>query len=185
VGGFGVGLYRGGARGAILVSIANMIALQLVAPMLSRALAREERDETQKLLSQAALVSFATGIPIVLIFGFGASIYLGLYGPDFTAASTSLRLLLIGQTTIVLAGADAILLIMLHRERLVFVVTFIGVLMNFGLNLALIGPMGMNGAAVASLASMAFVRISLVAVVLRTTGFDTTVFSWLTRRGRG
>lgn len=183
-----VGIYRAAARGAILVSIANMIALQLVGPMLSRALAKGERGEAQRLLSQAAMVSFLTGVPIILIFGFGAQIYLGLFGHEFLQATTSLRTLLIGQATIVFAGADAILLIMLRKERLVLVVTALGVATNFGLNLALIGPFGIEGAALASLISMALVRVTLVTIVLRTTGFDTTLFSairqFVTRRRR-
>ncbi len=182
LGHFEVGIYRAAARGAILVTIANMIALQLVGPMLSRALARDDHDEAQRLLSQAALVSLLAGTPIVLVFGFGANLYLGLFGPEFTQASTSLRLLLVGQATVVLAGADAIMLVMLRRERLVFLVTAGGVALNFALNLALIGPFGIEGAAMASLVSMAIVRVTLVTFILRTTGFDTTIVSALQNR---
>ena len=93
-----------------------------------------------------------------------------------------------GQATIIFAGADSILLIMLHKERLVLIVTALGVALNFALNFALIGPYGINGAATASLVSMALVRFAMVAFVLRTTGFDTTVFTPLRvflRRNRG
>lgn len=185
LGEFEVGIYRAAARGAALVTIANMIALQLVGPMLSRALAEGDRNRAQKLLSQAALVSLVTGVPILLVFGFGAALYLGLYGPDFVAASSALRLLLVGQAALVLAGADAILLVMLRRERFVLMVTAVGVALNFSLNLALIRPLGIEGAALASVVSMVFVRLTLVAVILRTTGFDTTIvariFGWMRR----
>ena len=177
LGHFDVGIYRAAARGAILVTIANTIALQLVGPMLSRALANEDHGEAQRLLSQAALVSLIAGVPIVLVFGLGANLYLGLFGPEFVQANTSLRLLLIGQSSIILAGADAILLIMLRRERLVLIVTTLGV--NFALNLALIGPFGIEGAAMASLVSMVIVRATLVRFILKTTGYDTTIFSAL------
>jgi O-antigen/teichoic acid export membrane protein len=179
LGHFDVGIYRAAARGAILVTIANTIALQLVGPMLSRALANEDHGEAQRLLSQAALVSLIAGVPIVLVFGLGANLYLGLFGPEFVQANTSLRLLLIGQSSIILAGADAILLIMLRRERLVLIVTTLGVALNFALNLALIGPFGIEGAAMASLVSMVIVRATLVRFILKTTGYDTTIFSAL------
>lgn len=178
LGDFEVGIYRAAARGAILVSIANMVALQLVGPMLSRSLANNDHDAAQGYLRQAALVSFVTGISICLIFGIGAKFYLGLYGPEFPAASRALRILLIGQATIALAGPDAILLIMLRRERLVMIVTTIGVAMNFILNYTLIEPYGIQGAAIASFVSMAFVRITLVSFILRTTRFNPTITSY-------
>lgn len=181
LGDFEVGIYRAAARGAILVSISNMIALQLVGPMLSRALAKDDQDTAQSLLFQAALVSFATGTAICLIFGFGATYYLGLYGPEFTEATAALRILLVGQATIALAGADTILLIMLHRERLVMIVTTIGVIMNFVLNYVLIQHYGIVGAAIASFLSMAFVRITLVTIILRSTRFNTTIAYLFTR----
>ncbi len=170
-----VGIYRAAARGAMLVSIANMVALQLVGPMLSRALAADDSAGAQQLLSKAAAVSFLTGMPIVLALGAGAPLYLGLYGAGFPEASLSLRLLMLGQAAIVLAGADSILLIMLRRERLVLLVTAGGVVANFALNLSLIGPFGIEGAAVASLISMIATRLTMVLWILRTTGFDPTV----------
>ena len=179
---YDVGIYRAAARGAMLISIANMIALQIVGPMLSRALAEGQKEEAQRLLRQAAIVSFAAGIPIIFALAVGANIYLGLFGPEFLAARTSLWILLASQATIVLAGADAILLVMLRRERLVMIVTTIGVAMNFGLNYWLIQRWGIEGAAVGSLISMAFVRCVLVTSILRTTRFNTTIAQLLFSR---
>lgn len=175
MGEYEVGLYRAAARGAALVSVANMVSLQLVAPMLSRALARQDHQEAQRLLSHAAIVSLLSGAPIIALFGIGATFYLHLYGSEFTAASSALHLLLVGQAAIILAGPDAILLIMLKREKTVLLVSAIGVTANFTLNYLLIPYLGMNGAALASMISMAFVRLALVVAILRSTGFNTTV----------
>lgn len=175
------GVFRVAARGAMLVSIANMIAIQLVGPLLSKALAEEDREKAQKLLSQAAMVSFLAGIPICLVLGFGAYLYLGLFGPGFQMGGIALQLLLVGQATIILAGADSILLVMLGKERLVFLMTSAGVALNFVLNFLLIGPYGIQGAAFASLVSIALVRGAMVTYVIRTTGYDTTIFRPLRR----
>ena len=182
LGNFDVGVYRAAARGAMLISIANMIALQIVGPMLSRALAEGKLDEAQRLLRQAATVSFVAGVPLCLVLGFGADFYLGLFGPEFVAARVSLLILLVSQATIVLAGADAILLVMLRRERVVMLITTIGVAANFILNYVLINRYGIEGAAIASLISMTFVRIGLVTTIARSTRFNTTIFGFLTRR---
>ena len=170
------GIYRVAARGAMLVSIANMVAIQLVGPLLSKALVENKKDEATRLLGQAALVSFVIGIPICLTLGFGAPIYLGLFGPGFSSGVSVLQLLLIGQVTIILAGADAILLVMLGKERIVLILTSLGVLMNFCLNYVLIGIYGMVGAAFASAISMIIIRVVMVTIVMRTTGFDTTLW---------
>ncbi|MGJ8583654.1 MAG: oligosaccharide flippase family protein [Marinosulfonomonas sp.] len=185
LGTYEVGIYRAAARAALLVTIANMVALQLVGPMLSRSIAINDRDSTQYYLKQSAIVSFVTGISICIIFGVWTRFYLGLFGPQFIEAKTAMRILLIGQATIALAGPDAILLIMLKRERLVMAVTTTGVAINFILNYALIGKFGIEGAAFASFVSMAFVRITLVTYVIRRTGYNTTISYFFTRRFRG
>lgn len=169
------GIFRVAARGAILVSIANMIAIQLAGPLLSKALAEDDHKGAQKLLSQAAVVSFAIGIPICLVLGFGASLYLGLFGPGFLGGSLALQLLLVGQATIILAGADSILLVMLGKEKVVLALTSAGVLLNFALNYSLIGTYGIEGAAFAALISTALIRLAMVTYVIRKTGFDTTL----------
>lgn len=169
------GIFRVAARGAILISIANMIAMQLVGPLLSKALAEDDHDKAQRLLSQAALVSFGIGVPICLVLGFGASFYLGLFGEGFLGGSVALQLLIIGQATIIFAGADSILLVMLGKERVVFVLTSVGVLLNFALNYSLIGVYGIEGAAIAALVSTVLIRLTMVAYILKTTGYDTTL----------
>jgi O-antigen/teichoic acid export membrane protein len=174
LGDYEVGLYRAAARGAMLVSIANMIALQLVGPMLSRAISEGRDLEAQRFLDQAAVTSLALGGSICLVLGLAAPFYLSLFGSEFTGAVTALRILLVCQFLIVLAGADAVLLIMLRRERTVLLLTATALLANLILNLSLIPIWGMEGAAVASLIAMAIVRLSLLLVIRRTTRYHTT-----------
>jgi len=162
-----VGLYRAAARAAALAGIANMIAIQVLGPMLSRALARKDRDEAQLLLSQAAVVSFGLGMTICIVLGLGAATYLGLFGPGFVEARGVLRLLLVGQVVAILCGGVGMVLVMLSRERLVLMANGAAIVLNFGLNLLLIHPLGIEGAAIATLMSMIFVKLALLAVVLR------------------
>jgi O-antigen/teichoic acid export membrane protein len=122
------------------------------------------------------VTSLALGGSICLVLGLAAPFYLSLFGSEFTGALTSLRILLFCQFLIVLAGADAILLIMLRRERTVLFFTAAALVANLLLNLLLIPIWGMEGAAVASLIAMAIVRLSLLVVIRRTTRYHTTAF---------
>ena len=176
-----VGLYRVAARGAILVSIANMVALQLVGPMLSRAIAQNDEKAAQKLLTNAAVVSFLAGAALCLVFGIGAGLYTSLFGPEFSEAARPLQLLLIGQFLHVLVGPSALLLVMLRYERRVLIVNAIAVGMNFVLNLTLIGPLGIEGAAIATVSAAAFSAISFLIIVKSRTQYDPTIWSLLRR----
>ena len=169
------GLYRVAARGAMLIAFANMIAIQLVGPMLARATAEENREKAQELLSQAAVVSFLAGFPIALVLGLGSTFYLGLYGHDFTASEPTLRLLVLTQLGFVFAGPTDVLLVMLRRERIVFAFTTTGVILNVLLNLLLIPWIGLEGAAVSALISTMTIRALLLGYVIRKTGYDTTL----------
>ena len=182
LGDFEVGVYRPAARAAVLVAVANTTAIQVLAPMLARAVAGQDTVEAQRLMSQAAAVSAILGLTICFVFAVGSDIYLGIYGAEFLIAKPTLLLLLAGQGLAVLAGGVGILLIMLRRERLVLIVNLVGLGLNAGLNLFLIGPFGIMGAAAATVASLVVIKVVMLVVILRETDFDPTIWRVL-RRG--
>lgn len=175
---YDVGLYRVAARAAMLVMIAVWVSLQLSGPLISRALKDSSEDEVQKLIRNSSIVIFGSGIAIIAVLGLGTRPYLGLFGPEFVEAARSMRLLLMAQLAIVLAGPAALLLTMMHRERLVLWASIAGLILNFTLNYILINRMGMDGAAIASLISIGLTQGFLVAVIMRTTPYNTTVLGW-------
>ena len=176
LGDFEVGVYRAAARAAVLATIANVIAIQVLGPMLSRAMARKDMAEAQRLLTQAALVSAGLGLTICAVFGIGASFYLGIYGPEFVVARPALQLLLVGQVLSILCGGVGMLLIMLKRERLVLMINLLALALNLGLNLLLIGPFGIIGAAIATVVSLVTLKIIMLVVIARSTDFDPTIW---------
>lgn len=172
-----VGIYRAAVRGALLVSIANTVSIQVLGPMLSRALAEGDDAKAQKFLAYGAGISFATGLALCLLLGLGSTVFLGLFGPEFPQSATAMRLLLLGQGVNVLAGGSSILLVLMRRERVVLVVNLIGLFLNVVLNYLLINSMGINGAAIATAITTGFVAMTLLMMVLRQGRFDPTVFS--------
>lgn len=179
-----VGTYRVAARGAALVSIATMVSLQLLGPMLSRAISQDKLEEAQSLISKSALIAALSGLAICLPLGIGANAYTWLFGPDFAAAAQPLRLLLAGQFLYVLVGPSALLLVMLRRERLVLWINIGAIALNFTLNLTLIPVMGISGAAIATFASAIFSGSFFLLAVRRTSRFDPTIYTPLLRSVR-
>ncbi|GEM_PF-2068310 len=182
------GIYRAAVRGALLVSIANMVSLQVLGPMLSRALAQKDTAGAQRFLAYSALVSLAVAFTLCALLALAAHPFLALFGPEFPEAATAMRILLAGMAVNVLAGGGSILLVMLNRETRVLMINLAGLALNVVLNAILIRLWGIEGAAAATSLTLAFVALAILHSVKRESGFDPTVFSawrlWRARRAR-
>ena len=77
-----------------------------------------------------------------------------LFGPTYTAAAPALRLLSIGFIIDTLPGPNLATLIALGESRFIMWTTLAAALVNIILNIALIPPLGIVGAAIASAASL-------------------------------
>ena len=177
LGDFETGIYRAAARGAFLITFASLIAVRVLGPMLSGALAKNDMREAQNLLAYSALIAAGLGLPACLILGFGASFYLGLFGPEFVHANVAMEILVLGHGFQVLTAAVSITLILLHHERLVFIANVFGLLANIVLNYILVQRIGIEGAALATALTTVMVNGFLLAVLFRRANLDPTIVS--------
>lgn len=177
-----LGLFRAASRGTDLVLIANGLAVQVLGPMLSRALAKGDRAEAQSLISQSAVMSAGLGLSICAVLVLFPGFYLGLFGAEFRAATPVLWVLTATQAVALLCGPSALVLVMLHREKLVLITTVIVLALNFGLKLLFIPLWGMIGSAYATLIAVILLRVFLTVCVIRVGGFDPTLWTPLKRR---
>ena len=168
-----VGRYRAASRGVDVILIASGIAIQVMGPMLARALAGGRAGEVRGLITRAAGTMAAVGLPLCAAFLLLADEYLRLFGADFVPAETAMRILVAGQAIAILCGPAGMALVMMKRERLVLALNLAALAANLGLNLALIPIYGLEGAAAATLISVAGVRIAMAAALLRD-GHDPT-----------
>lgn len=169
-----VGRYRAAARGAEMVLIAGGIALQLLEPMLSRAITLGDRAETQRLISHSAFVSAYLSAALAAPLFFGAMYYLRLFGIDFVSAYPILKVLALGHFFGFLCGPVTVILVMLGRERVVLIVTISALLINIGISFIFIPQYGIIAAAVATVISGVLSKLTLLAIVLRSSAFDPT-----------
>ena len=168
-----VGRYRAASRGVDVILIATGVAIQVMGPMLARALAGEDRGAARGLITRAAATMMAAGLPLCAAFFVLAETYLGLFGPEFVPAAAAMRILVASQAIAILCGPAGMALIMMKRERLALWLNLAALAVNLGLNLLLIPIYGLEGAAVATLVSVAGVRIAMAVALLRA-GHDPT-----------
>jgi len=179
-----LGRYRAASRGVDTIIIANGIALQLLEPILARAIGQKDTAGAQAMISSSVMVSVALSAAIALPLGFGASIYLGLFGPDFVAAAPVMQILVLGNMLAFLCGPVAVILVMQGHERLVLGTAICTLALNAGLNLLLIPLWGILGAATATATSVVVFKLALLVAVRMLTPFDPTLWTPLRQRLR-
>jgi len=155
--------------------------LQVLGPMLSRALATGDRAEAQSLISQSAVMSAGLGLAICGVLALLPGPYLGLFGPEFRAATVELWILVAAQALAILCGPVALILVMVRRERLVLAVTVAILVLNLGLKLLFVPVWGTIGAAASTLIAVVVLKLVLLAAVWRLARFDPTLWTPLRR----
>ncbi|MCA8869097.1 MAG: oligosaccharide flippase family protein [Rhodobacteraceae bacterium] len=173
------GIYRAASRAAALAAIFQMVALRVLGPMLSRAIAQDDYKGAQRLLAYSAGFASAAGGVFCLLLVTIARPYLGLFGAEFTAGVAALNILVIAQTLILPLGAVALLATFKGHERAVFLANMAGLAFNFALNFLLIQWIGIEGAAISTGLTLLAVNGGLLIFIRRKTPLDPTILSTL------
>ncbi|MEH6525475.1 MAG: oligosaccharide flippase family protein [Sneathiella sp.] len=176
-----IGIYRVASRGAALIGLILVIVNKILMPMLSKEMAKGNKDEAQKIVTLASTVLMGLGIISGLVIFFGASIFLGLFGAVFLAGEAVLKILLIASLADVFSGTVGALLILNRREKALFIINAFGILLNIILNFLLIGKYGIDGAAIATAVAILSTRIFMVAYVVRKTEYKPISFAFWKR----
>ncbi|WP_152042638.1 flippase [Salinigranum salinum] len=129
----------------------------LLPPVLARLQAdgkTQEMIRTYQLLTKWIII---IAMPLLIVFIFApAQVIELLFGERYTAGTTALRILAIGNFISVCTGNNAGALISLGRNRIVAVFVLAQLILNGVLDLALIPEFGMSGAALATVVSILF-----------------------------
>jgi O-antigen/teichoic acid export membrane protein len=165
-----------------LVPFATMVG---TAHRFSAAHARGDREDLQRLCSNAALTSFAiAGAAVAVIMMLGDWL-LGMFGSGFEAGLPALLILSAGVIARVAAGPSEDVLNMTGHGGLSASTYLVMVLVNVALNVALVTHFGIIGAAVATSCALTARAAWLSWVVYRRLGIRTSVVSALIRLREG
>lgn len=172
-----VGIYRLVAQCATCVVIGLQAINVVVAPRFARAYALHDIGGLKSTYSFTSRISLLAGVPIALAFAIWGKEILGIaFGEDFAVGHTALAILCFGQLFHAGVGSSAALLNMTGHERYTARAVVFAACINVSLNALLIPRYGVNGAAVASAASVVGLN-GLLWTVARTRVLRTTALT--------
>lgn len=157
-----VGIYQIAVQFAALASFATIALRSTLWPKVSRWGKDKKIELIEKSLSKAINYSLVLAIPVMIggIF-LGDKLLYTLYGPEFSDGYIVLILILMAQVTNVFQYLFNMYLGALDYQKESFKATALGTIGNVGLNIILIPVIGINGAAVATLITLALNSIFL------------------------
>ncbi len=174
------GVYGAAARIAMLVQFGINAVNAGLAPLISQLHSQERAPELQRVVALGArLIFIFTALGGVAVM-FGAGSILAIFGPEFEAGATALRVLMFSQLVNALAGPVGLLMTMTGNQKEAARVIGASALMNVVLNVVLIPLFGIVGAAIATTASMTAWNLTLVVLVRRRLGINSLV-QWRVR----
>ena len=157
-----VGVYRIASQGAALIGLGFLAANMYLSPQFSKLWAGQRKAELQRLVTLS--VRWVSGISLasaVLLAWFGRDLLHAFFGAEFVDGYLPMMLLASGYVIASITGAFGSLLNMTGHEREAARAIAVGAVLNVVLNILLVPPFGMMGAAVGTLIAALFWHIML------------------------
>ena len=176
-----VGIYHTAFKLSMFAAIALMSVNSIAAPKFAEIYARNDIKALIKLVHQSTKIIFWTSFPLVLIFFLFPESLLGIFGEEFKVGVTAFIFLSFGRLISSFSGSVGNILQMTGHQNIYSIILLIGAILNVGLNFILIPIYGINGAAIASMSSLAFWNLSMVVFVKRKLGFYTFYIPFIKR----
>ncbi len=171
-----VAIYYAAAKTMALVHFVLFAVKAAAAPRFAALYGQGDREGLAAFAGETVRWSFwpslAVGLGVLLVGHF----LLSLFGPAFTAGYGVMVILLVGILAKASVGPGEVLLMMAGQQKLCMVLYAVALAANIGLNVALIPPFGIDGAAIATAGAMAIEAALLYAAVRRMLGI--TIFAF-------
>jgi O-antigen/teichoic acid export membrane protein len=148
------GIYRITSSVVIQGAFASQAVTLVLGPIVSSLLARSENERAQSTFQTATWWITALAWPIYMTLAVFAPVVLSLFGSRFMEGTDALRILALAMLVGTAAGPVSAALLMSGRSSWGLVNTVTALVLNVVLNLILIPPLGMTGAALAWSASI-------------------------------
>ena len=172
------GIYAAAVRIALLLSFLLLASLPGLMPVIVELYERGDGRGLQRLVTRAARLVFLGSLPLVA----GAVVFAGplleLFGGEFAAGATALRILCVGQLVQVATGLAGTILVMVGAAGPSTWAVAAGTTINLLLAGALIPGFGAEGAAVATAASVAVTNLAMVWALWRRRRIYAAALGW-------
>ncbi len=160
-----VGVYNVAVLLAGVLYVPLLAANQLFAPAASRLYSRGERADLVGIYSAVTRWIFTVSLVLFVLIGVFRLELLGLFGPEFTAGTAVLVLMLVGQLCNAATGPSGYLLMMTDHQYVVMANEWVFGIANVVLTVVFIHLFDLVGAALASAAVLALRNLTKLAEV--------------------
>lgn len=170
------GIYNAAVKTSLWVGFVLQILNMVVAPAFASLYTQGDIQGLQKIVSTVTLWIFWPSIGIALFLLIFTQPVLSIFGPDFIAASWSLKILVLGQLVNALCGSIGCLIVMTGHQKQSFPIFGYSALINLVLNAITIPLLGIVGAAITTSFSMVVWNIWLSRLVVKKIGVNPSIF---------
>lgn len=165
-----VGFYGAAVQTASIIALILSSIDSVATPLISRAIASGHRADLESLLQSVLRWSITISLPVFLIFVLFPDEVLSIFGDRFQQASYCLVLLAISQIINAASGSSNTALVLAGCSRMVMWNSIWLGLIQIALNVLLVPPYGITGAALGTaiaLALISFVRLCECSLLLK------------------
>lgn len=154
-----VGIYNASMKTAMLISFALLAVNSIAAPKFSSLYSSGEIGALGRLARDISIILAVIALPMWLACILAPETILSIFGPQFSKGAWALAILATGQLVNVCTGSVGFLLMMTGNERDMRNITVAVSIINVALNLLLVPPFGLVGAAIATSISIACTNV--------------------------
>lgn len=155
-----VGIYNAALPTAQMINAIPGAFAGIFFSVISELYARDKLEDLRNIYSAVTKWMLLIIFPVfLLIVLFSDKIIEILFGAEYVAGATALMILTSGFLIVASVGPVTAILQTYGKTKIVMIASYIGAGMNFSLNFLLIPIYGINGAAIATAASLAFIHI--------------------------
>jgi O-antigen/teichoic acid export membrane protein len=145
-----VGIYNTALKIAACISITLVAISSIAAPKIAELYGRNDTKGFRRFVKQTSFLNFSISLPIFLFIILFPGFLLGIFGQEFTAGTSTLIILAVGQVFGAFSGATIHILNMTGYEKLSRNILLSTATINLILNYILVPRYGMTGAAIAT-----------------------------------
>jgi O-antigen/teichoic acid export membrane protein len=149
-----IAYYSVSVKLAMLTTLALMSVNIVIAPRIAEIYENQKMQKLQMLIKHSTRIIFLISICFLSVLFFFSEQILGLFGQGYVIANNALVFLLAAQFFNAVSGPGAIYLNMTGRQKTLNKILVSALIINILLNFYLIPIQGINGAAIATLASL-------------------------------
>lgn len=170
------GVYGAATSVTNVVNFGMMVVNPIAAPMIAELFHTNRKSELQSMVTLVARLATAVMLVAFMVLLFFGKWILGLFGSEFVAGYVALLVLAGSQAITALSGAAGNLMTMTGHQNQSAMFLGAAVVLNIILNAVLIPVYGIDGAAIATLASVVVFRVAITVYVKARIGVRATIF---------